>query len=110
MSEPEARLPARLEVSALIRRTQDWGGFAAVLKRGDPDSGSILILLRENGGNPGLYERTPQLDGSRKWSLTRQQDVENKAEFEGYLSRRTVQDPDLWLIELDVADSQRLIG
>ncbi|MBV1917442.1 MAG: DUF1491 family protein, partial [Sphingomonadaceae bacterium] len=34
----------------------------------------------------------------------------NKEEFEGYLQRRQNQDPDLWILELDIAHGERFIG
>lgn len=109
MSEA-ARLPAHLEVAGLIRSVQAQGGFAAVLKRGDEDGGSILLVLTENGTNTRLFERMPQLDGSRKWLLTRTQDTDNPNEFTEYLDRRGNQDRDLWIVELDIAEGERLIG
>jgi hypothetical protein len=52
----------------------------------------------------------PQLDGTRKWSCSKHQDTENPQEFGEYLERRQQQDPDLWIIELDVPQAERFIG
>lgn len=109
MSE-EARLPARLEVAALIRLAQNGGGFAAVLKSGEDTAGTILLVLTEKGLNPRVYERMPQADGRRVWHRTKDQDAENKQEFSEYLDRRGRQDSDLWIVELDIANGERLIG
>lgn len=106
----DTRLPAHLEVSSLIRQVQSAGGFATVLHKGERNAGTILVVLTENGGNMRLYERMPQLDGSRKWSLSKGQDAENNIEFQEYLDRRAGQDPDLWLIELDIADGERFVA
>lgn len=51
----------------------------------------------------------PQLDGTRKWTTTKCQLIENKKEFEDYLTRRMVQDPDVWIVELTVADRERFV-
>jgi hypothetical protein len=104
-----ARLPAGLEVSALIRLVEANGGFAMVLRKGEPEGGSILIVLLDNQNLGRLYERPPHLDGTRKWTLTKSQDADNKQTFEEYLARRMSQDPDLWVIELTIADGERLI-
>jgi hypothetical protein len=106
----EPRLPAHLEVAALIRRTQAAGGFATVLQKGEREAGTLLLVLCENDTNARAYERMPQADGSRVWSKSRTQVPENKREFSEYLTRRGEQDRDLWIIELDVADGERLIG
>lgn len=104
------RIAAKLEVSGLIRAAQAAGGFAAVLHKGEPDAGTILLVCLENGGIARLYERMPQLDGSRKWVRSKVQDADNKSEFDEYLTRRRTQDRDVWLIELDVVNPERLIG
>lgn len=105
-----ARLPAHLEVSGLIRRAQAFGGFAMVLNKGERDAGTILLVLLERDRNARIFERVPQVDGTRKWACTREEDPLNKAEFGEYLDRRTTRDPDLWVVELDVAQGERLIG
>lgn len=106
----EQRLPAHLEAAALIRRTQAEGGFATVLQKGESEAGTILLVLCENDTNARVYERMPAPDGTRKWTLSKSQDNENKAEFSEYLTRRGSQDRDLWIIELDIAQGERLIG
>jgi hypothetical protein len=105
----EARLPAHLEVGGLIRRAQAEGGFASVLQSGERDAGTILVVLTERGENARVFERLPRPDGVREWSLRREQDSENKQEFEDWLSRRGHQDPDLWIVELDIANGERFI-
>lgn len=109
MSE-DARLPARLEIAALIRLAQNGGGFAAVLKSGEEQAGTILLLLTENGANRRVYERMPQLDGTRIWHCSMQHDTDNKIKIDEYLERRAGQDRDLWIVELDIANAERLIG
>ena len=49
-------------------------------------------------------------DGTRAWHCSKVQDIENKQEFADYLDRRGNQDSDLWIIELDIANGERLIG
>ena len=104
-----SRLPAALEVSGLIRLVEASGGFAMVLRKGEPDSGTLLIVLLDNQGLGQAFERLPQVDGTRRWSISKRQDIENKQDFENYLTRRMAQDPDMWVIELTIADGERLI-
>ena len=104
-----SRLPAAFEVSGLIRLVESSGGFAMVLHKGEPDSGTLLIVILDNQGLGRAFERLPQIDGTRRWAVAKSQTQENKAEFEEYLKRRTAQDPDLWVIELTIADGERLV-
>ena len=106
----EARLPAHVEVSALIRRIESEGGFATVIRKGQRESGTLLVVLCENGENMRVYERMPQLDGRRIWHCSKRQSTENTKEIDEYLDRRVSQDSDLWILELDVANGERFIG
>lgn len=106
----EPRLPAHLEINALVRRAGAEGGFASVLKMGERDAGTILLVLTERGANARVYERMPVADGTREWVLSRRENIENKAELEDWLARRGAQDDDLWIVELDIANGERFIG
>ena len=105
----EARLPAKLEVTALIRRVEAAGGFAAVLHRGDPDSGTLLLVMVEKGEDARVFERMPQPDGCREWRCAVQQTGDDESRISEYLARRAAQDSDLWIVELDIAQAERFI-
>ena len=106
----DSRLPTHVEVAGMIRAVQAAGGFATVLAKGERDAGTILVVCCENGANTRLFERMPQLDGSRKFQLTRAQDDEKPGEFSEYWQRRRDQDRDAWIVELDVANAERFIA
>ncbi len=105
-----ARLPARLEATALLRWAAAAGGFGCVIAKGEPDAGTLMVVLCHNGANARAYERMPMADGTRQWQMTRKHDPEHPELFPDYLDRRRAQDSDLWIIELDIADGERFIG
>ena len=104
------RLPAHLEVAGLMRIIESQGGFATVLHKGERDAGTILILTIYRGEPVTLYERMPQLDGSRPFIAAKQQNTEKPTELSEYVARRASQDPDIWVIEADIADPERFIA
>ncbi len=104
-----ARLPAHLEVSGLIRLIESQGGTAMVLAKGERDAGTVLIVSMCRGENAQLFERMPQVDGSRTFVATKKQDIEKPYEFSEYLKRRRLQDPDIWILELDIDNAERFI-
>lgn len=104
------RLPAHIEVSAILRLAESQGGYATVLAKGERDAGTILIVTVCRGKDAMLYERMPQRDGSRSFVATKHEDTENKKDFSEYCERRRRQDPDIWLIEVDIADPERFIA
>ncbi len=105
-----AQLPARLIVTALIRSVQAQGGFATVLKRGNDDSGSIMLQCTKMGQFERLLERQMTLDGTYEWRAIPEAEKKNPLELNDYIERRHAQDRDLWVLELDVADTQRFVA
>lgn len=97
------RLPAHLIVAAMLRRVNDAGGFGVVLAKGDPEAGAVLVVARERGGPPRLLERG--IGPTGRPGLI---DSTPTDDPDGYLARRRSRDPDMWVVELDIADSQRL--
>ena len=106
----ETRLPTHLEVAGLIRSVQSQGGFATVLSKGERDAGTVILLTTFRNENATLYERLPQLDGSRPYIVAKRETAENKQEFAEYVQKRAKQDPDLWVVEVDIADAERFIA
>lgn len=104
------RLPAHLEVGGLIRAVDAEGGFGTVISKGERTAGTIMVLCCDRDTPARAYERMPQLDGSRKWALSRTQDSENPYEFTEWCNRRGKQDDDLWIVELDIVNAERFIG
>ncbi|NQX95067.1 MAG: DUF1491 family protein [Erythrobacter sp.] len=103
------RLPAHLEIGSLIRLAETHGGSAMVLSKGEKDAGTILLVTLFRGGRSTLFERMPQLDGTRSFVQTKIQDPEKPWKFTEYLDRRSDQDPDTWILEIDIDDPQRFI-
>jgi len=101
------RLPSGLLVSALLRRVNDAGGLATLLARGDAQAGAILVIAREKGVNPRAWERGIGSAGSAELLPVGPQIFDNEEEITGYWQRRRARDPDLWVIELDIAQAER---
>ncbi|MFM7402777.1 MAG: DUF1491 family protein [Erythrobacter sp.] len=106
----QERLPAHLEASAILRLAESQGGFATVLAKGERDAGTVLVVTLCRGAAAALYERMPQLDGSRKFLAAKRENHENPQEFPEYLAGRRRQDSDIWLIEVDIADPERFVA
>lgn len=103
----EPRLASHMLVSGLIRQAEAHGGFAAVLRKGDRMGGAILLLRREKGQNPALFERFPSLDGPAVWTQVTIEDIDIEQKISESLDRRVARDPDIWILELDVPSAER---
>jgi len=104
------RLPAHVEVSGLLRRAQAAGGFGAVLRKGDPDRGSILLLISSRGRHFACLERVLSLDLGYIWERTGPAESPGSRAIADFLAKRTRFDEDLWAVELDIADPERFIA
>jgi hypothetical protein len=100
------RIASSVLASALIRRAQSEGGFGAILAKGDPTAGSIIVVLLERGERQCLLERVLQPDGLYSWQPATQ-DAGDEEAFRQSLARRRRFDPDLWIVELDIASAER---
>jgi hypothetical protein len=101
------RLATSVFVSAMIRKAEAEGGFAAVLAKGDETAGSVLVILTERGADPRLFERILQPDGHYSWEMAASQASDGPGEVPDLVARRRRFDPDLWVLELDVPSGER---
>ena len=104
------RLPPRLEVPALLRRAEAEGGFATVLHKGDPEGGALLLLVSSRGRHVATLQRILALSGGYDWRTGGPGDSADSAEVASFLAKQRQFDPDLWVIELDIAEPERFIA
>ncbi|MGV3457141.1 DUF1491 family protein [Sphingomonas sp.] len=101
------RLASGLVVNALVRRVNAEGGSAMVLAKGHAEAGAILILALERGENPRLFERGIGPDGQSALLPSGPSTFEDSGAVADYWQRRRSRDPDLWVVELDIAAAER---
>ncbi len=104
------RLTPAVEVGALIRRAEVDGGFGTVLRRGDPDRGSVLLVITSRGRHFAVLERILGVDGNYVWQAAGPAQSATPEEVAQFLARRARFDTDSWLIELDIAEPERFIA
>ena len=106
----DRRLPAKLEVSGLVRQIESDGGFAAIVHKGDPEGGSLLLIVASRGRHVACLERILGVSGDYEWLATRPGDSSGSLDLPAFLAKRRRFDPDLWVVELDIADPERFIA
>ncbi len=104
------RLPAHLEVAGILRRVEASGGFGAVLRKGDAERGSLLLVIGSRGRHIAILERMLSPAGRYEWKRAALPESLGSAEIGNFLAKRARFDEDLWAIELDVADAERFIA
>ena len=100
---PEARVKAGLWVSMALRLGNGAGHYGAVLRKGDPDSGGILVVLRGPRGLSVLSQmRTAE--GEAAWMRATGPGPVDQETVDAYVARRVRTDPDLWVLEFEAPD------
>ena len=100
---PPPRVKASLTVSIALRMGDREGKPGMVLRKGDPDAGGILIVLRGRAGIMVLSRMTDP-DGGHAWiRATGIVPVDQEA-ADAYIARQVKFDPDLWVLEFETPD------
>jgi hypothetical protein len=101
MSEP--RIKAALWVQMALRLGDRDGCPGVVVRKGDPDAGGILVVLR---GRQGLtvLSQVRTATGEPGWLRGTGASPVDEVTAEAYIGRQLRFDPDLWVIEFDAPD------
>ena len=103
MQPMEARVKAGIWVSMALRLADIAGRSGAVLRKGDPDSGGILCVLR---GREGLVvlSQVRDAEGRPAWLRGSGAAPVDQEAADAYVARQVKRDPDLWVVEFDAPD------
>lgn len=95
-------LKTDLWATALIRRAQVGGAFAAVVRRGDRDAGAVLVKIATLDGRARLYGAALNGEGETVWlDLSAGSLGDAEADVDAYARKRADTDPDLWVVEIE---------
>ena len=102
------RLATSVWVGALLRRAEAAGAYAAVLRKGDPIAGAVILVSRAKDGRTRAWTRVTRGAGA-EWTVAAESDADD-AKVGVYVARQAGYDPDLWAIELTAEEIQPLIA
>ena len=101
------RLTSEFWVSQLVRGAGK-DGFAAVLRKGAAEAGSIFIRVRHRSGVSDLYGPSPQTayetDRPQDRLFALLQASATDTDIDAKLEREARFDSDLWVVELELGD------
>jgi hypothetical protein len=106
----DERLPAHVEVAGILRRAQASGDFGTVLRKGDPDRGSLILVVTSRGDHIAILERVLDLNEGYVWRRSEASESSGSINIVNFLARRARFDEDLWAVELDIAEPERFIA
>ena len=101
----EPRVKAGLWVQMALRMGDLDGRPGTVARKGDPDAGGVLVVLRGREGFVVLSQVRAG-EGDVSWLRATGEAAVDEAAAEAYVSRQVGRDPDLWVIEFEAPDLQ----
>jgi hypothetical protein len=88
----------------MATRLSDIAGRpAAVLRKGDPDSGGILCVLLGRSGLVVLSQ-VRDSEGRPAWLRATGEAPVDQETADAYVERQVKRDPDLWVVEFEAPD------
>lgn len=99
----DAKVKAHIWVSMAVRMSDMAGRPAAILRKGDPDSGGVLCLLRGREGFVVLAQAR-DAEGRPAWIRGTGAAPVEEVEASAYVERQVKRDPDLWVVEFEAPD------
>lgn len=99
MTEP--RVKTSIWAAALIRRAEVNGASAFVAKKGDPESGAVLVKVSLLNGTARVWSSAYGRDGQRRWLCATGADPVPDAAAEDYIARAAKRDADIWVVEVE---------
>jgi len=105
----EPRLKSGIWVKALIRRCDLAAIGVAVVARGDPDAGAILLKLSGRDAGCVVLAQARRPDGAAVWLRATGAAPVAEADADAYITRQRSRDPDLWVVEVETAQAEAVL-
>ena len=103
------RLPTDLMISAHIRIAAREGVPITIRRRGDNDSGTIILKVNHLDGTARVLSQV-RYDDELVWSPVSRIDPMSEADADRYLDRQAEIDPDSWLLEIEDRKGRHWFG
>lgn len=94
-------LTTSLWVSAQIRLCDRRMIPAVVVRRGDPDAGTVLVKVNRFDAGVTVFTQTSTIDGEQGWARGTGPMPVPEPEADAYIARQVGRDPDVWVVEIE---------
>jgi len=95
------RLKSELKIQAWLRRAAGLGLMATVVRKGEAESGSIMLKIVRHGLGCEVYSPITAPNGEAAWLSAFPHGPAKESEADAYLQRQAGYDPDLWVLEIE---------
>lgn len=98
------RLPTELWLTAGLRRCSAEGIPAAVVRRGEKQSGTVILKINQLESGCRILTQARDLDGNLTWFPAMDGALVDESEADAYVERTAQRDPDVWVVEIEHRD------
>jgi len=98
------RLPTELWLTAGLRRCSAEGIPAAVVRRGEKQSGTVILKINQLESGCRILTQARDLDGNLTWFPALDGALVDETEADAYVERTAQRDPDVWVVEIEHRD------
>lgn len=95
------RLKAGLWVKAQLRLCDINFISAMVVRKGDEDSGAVLLKINRFADGCAVLTSVTTIDGERGWMHALKEGYTDERSCDDYIRRQTARDDDLWVLEIE---------
>jgi hypothetical protein len=97
----EDRLPSDVWIMAQVRRCNDAGVTAMVLRKGEAKGGTLLLKINQFAEGCRVLSQARDIDGRLGWLAAFKGASVPEAEADAYIARAADRDPDIWVVEVE---------
>lgn len=97
----DGRLPTEIWLMAGLRRCSAEGIAATVVRRGERQSGTVILKINQFERGCRILTQGRDLDGELTWFPALDGALIEESEADAYLERSASRDPDVWVVEIE---------
>ncbi|MSO98976.1 MAG: DUF1491 family protein [Rhodospirillaceae bacterium] len=101
VASPLPRLKADMRVQAWLRRAASLGLMATVARKGEQESGTVMLKLNRHALGCDVFSPVTTPDGTAAWMSAFPKGPAKEKDADAYLQRQAGYDPDLWVVEIE---------
>ncbi len=102
----DERLPSDVWIMAQVRRCNDSGITAMVVRKGEARGGTLLVKINQFAAGCQVLSQARDIDGNLGWLAAFKGACVPEPEADAYIARAAERDPDLWVVEVEDPDGR----
>lgn len=95
------RIQTDFWLRAHVRRSNDAGIPMMVVRKGEPQSGTVLVKINRFEHGCMVLSQTRTAEGALAWLRGTGPDPVPEPDADAYIERQVRYDPDLWVVEIE---------